>query len=144
MRLPSLIAALALLAATGPVTPAAAASSDAMPLYLLFVNTSTAPLIVKSMTLEGGSCADCKGRTLAPGESATVPIGLMAGKHLTIVMASAGGRDVTYKSDSQGTSLEGMTSRTVKISFAGADRMFGDKGTPRFTVIYAYDAAKRP
>lgn len=142
MRLPSLIAALVMLAAAGSVTPAAA-SSDAMPLYLLFVNTSAAPLIVKSMTLEGGSCADCKGRTLAPGTSATVQIGLMAGKRLTIVMASAGGADVTYKSDSQGTSLAGSTSRTVKISFADASSMFSDNGAPRFTVIYAYDATKK-
>jgi hypothetical protein len=144
MRLCLLPAFLGAVALVGLAVPAQAAGKQ--PLYYLFVNASSGPFTVKDMTIGGSACSVCKAQDLAPGATALVRIGDLAGKHLKMMLHSVGSADRSYDTDGHGTTMSGAAGPKTNIVFASrvtSSMIFDETGTPLFTVIYAYDKPKK-
>jgi hypothetical protein len=128
---------LAIFAAVACAAPALA--DDTQPIYLLFVNTAAQAFQVKGITLGGKPCAGCTDRTVAPGATVLVKIGMLGSNHLKFSVTGSG--TCNYDISSVDRSRLGDCGSSPKIADdfdAHSDMMFDSKGTPTFELIYAY------
>ncbi|HEY1837422.1 MAG: hypothetical protein WBQ17_11240 [Rhizomicrobium sp.] len=137
-----IFALLAVLPLALMALPAMAAPQQ-RPLDLIFANVSSAPFAIQSVTIDGTACASCGAQTLAPGATAMISVGAIDGKHLKVVMASAGAVQ-TFQTNGSSSSIGGGNGGKTDITFQSIDgsMVFRGDSSPTFELLYAYDKDK--
>lgn len=132
-----------ILAATIALAMPAWAADSGMVTYVLFVNVSSHPFKVKSMTLGGKPCSGCSDRTIAAGSTVQMKVGTLGKAHLVFTVAAANGSGCRYDITPDAASRWGECGSPPKIDDAfdtHTDYFFHSDGKPTFEVVYAYDA----